>query len=232
MIPALTDAGRGPRLRLLDERRARPGRPRARLLARRRDDRRATSTANMDLIAPLPVFNLYNDQWPVYTSPRRRAAGEGVARARAASRRSSTAACCARARSCPAPTSSARSSAPSVLHRPRRPRHRLDPLPGRARSGRAPGCTAASSTRTSTSRTGTASASTRTTTASASRSATTASPSSRRAATSPTESSTHPMFEPSPSGHSGTARKLGRGQVPARRGDDGGERRRRRRRRR
>ena len=23
--------------------------------------------ANMDLIAPLPVFNLYNDEWPVYT---------------------------------------------------------------------------------------------------------------------------------------------------------------------
>jgi glucose-1-phosphate adenylyltransferase len=23
--------------------------------------------ANMDLIAPVPVFNLYNDQWPVYT---------------------------------------------------------------------------------------------------------------------------------------------------------------------
>jgi glucose-1-phosphate adenylyltransferase len=24
--------------------------------------------ANMDLLAPVPVFNLYNDQWPVYTS--------------------------------------------------------------------------------------------------------------------------------------------------------------------
>ena len=24
--------------------------------------------ANMDLIAPWPVFNLYNDKWPVYTS--------------------------------------------------------------------------------------------------------------------------------------------------------------------
>jgi glucose-1-phosphate adenylyltransferase len=24
-------------------------------------------SANMDLIAPLPAFNLYNDQWPVYT---------------------------------------------------------------------------------------------------------------------------------------------------------------------
>ena len=24
-------------------------------------------TANMDLIAPLPAFNLYNDEWPVYT---------------------------------------------------------------------------------------------------------------------------------------------------------------------
>jgi glucose-1-phosphate adenylyltransferase len=24
--------------------------------------------ANMDLIAPVPVFNLYNDKWPVYTS--------------------------------------------------------------------------------------------------------------------------------------------------------------------
>jgi glucose-1-phosphate adenylyltransferase len=23
--------------------------------------------ANMDLVAPLPIFNLYNDQWPVYT---------------------------------------------------------------------------------------------------------------------------------------------------------------------
>ena len=26
--------------------------------------------ANMDLISPVPVFNLYNDQWPVYTSRR------------------------------------------------------------------------------------------------------------------------------------------------------------------
>ena len=24
--------------------------------------------AHMDLVAPLPVFNLYNDQWPIYTS--------------------------------------------------------------------------------------------------------------------------------------------------------------------
>jgi glucose-1-phosphate adenylyltransferase len=24
--------------------------------------------AHMDLVAPLPVFNLYNDEWPIYTS--------------------------------------------------------------------------------------------------------------------------------------------------------------------
>ena len=24
--------------------------------------------AHMDLVAPLPVFNLYNNQWPIYTS--------------------------------------------------------------------------------------------------------------------------------------------------------------------
>ena len=24
--------------------------------------------AHMDLVAPLPVFNLYNSQWPIYTS--------------------------------------------------------------------------------------------------------------------------------------------------------------------
>ena len=67
-------------------------------------------TANMDLIAPLPAFNLYNDEWPVYTYRDAAAAGEGRHGARLASRRSSTAACCARARSCRAPTSSGRSS--------------------------------------------------------------------------------------------------------------------------
>jgi glucose-1-phosphate adenylyltransferase len=66
--------------------------------------------ANMDLIAPVPIFNLYNEKWPVYTSAvrsRRRRCHAGAA----ASRRSSTAACCARGRSCPARTSNGRSSA-------------------------------------------------------------------------------------------------------------------------
>ena len=38
--------------------------------------------ANMDLIAPHPVFNLYNDRWPVYTQrgPEPPAAGRSAAR--------------------------------------------------------------------------------------------------------------------------------------------------------
>ena len=107
----------------------------------------------MDLIAPHPVFNLYNDRWPVYTHrgaepPAKVSRGpggepsyvdgsllcEGSIVSGAHVERSII--------------------APGRVRRPRRPRHRLDPLPGRRGSGPAPACTAASSTRTCTSRRG------------------------------------------------------------------------------
>ncbi len=93
--------------------------------------------ANMDLIAPHPVFNLYNDQWPVYTyrgaePPAKVSRGpggepsyvdgsllcEGSIVSGAHVERSII--------------------APGVLRRPRRPRHRLDPVPGRPRRPRRP----------------------------------------------------------------------------------------------
>ena len=94
--------------------------------------------ANMDLIAPVPVFNLYNDKWPMYTSlkalppakvsrghrrragvRRRQPAVPGVDRVGLARR--------------------AVDHRPQRVHRPRRPCHRLDHLPrGDHRSGRPP----------------------------------------------------------------------------------------------
>ena len=95
-----------------NERRARPGRPRARLLARRRHDRLVLRREHgpdrpAAGVQPLqrPVAGVHVPRQP----RRRRRCHAG----RAASRRSSTAACCARARSCRARTSSARSSPPA-----------------------------------------------------------------------------------------------------------------------
>ena len=102
--------------------------------------------ANMDLIAPVPIFNLYNERWPVYTS-RRALPPAKVSRDAAENRRSSTAACCARVRSSRARTSSARSSdrvrtSITTLTSPIR-----SSFPTSA-SAPACACTAASSTRT------------------------------------------------------------------------------------
>ena len=105
-------------------------------------------TANMDLIAPLPVFNLYNAAWPVYSyrgaePPAKVSRGPGR---RAVVRRRQ-----------PAVPGVDRVRRPrravDRLHRllrdARRPRHRLDPVPGRARRAGGAAATAASSTRTS-----------------------------------------------------------------------------------
>ena len=78
VIPALTKAGRGPRLRLLDQRRARPGRARARLLARRRDDRRLLRRQHGPHRAAPGVQPLQRPLAGVHV-PRCRTAGEGVA---------------------------------------------------------------------------------------------------------------------------------------------------------
>ena len=112
--PGAHRAGRGARVRLL-----------ARTSCPGQDDRekgywRDVGTidsyydANMDLLAPVPVFNLYNDDWPVFTSHELAAAGEGVARRgrRAVVRRRQPAV--RRAPSCRAATSSGRSSSPGV----------------------------------------------------------------------------------------------------------------------
>ena len=61
-------AGRGERLRLPRQRRAGQHRPRPRLLARRRDARLVLRRPHgPDRVNP--VFNLYNREWPIYTSP-------------------------------------------------------------------------------------------------------------------------------------------------------------------
>ena len=148
VIPALTARRRRPRLRLLDERRARAGRARAGLLARRRDDRRLLRRQHgPDRPAP-GVQPLQRQVAGVHATaaPSRRRRCRG---ARAASRRTSTAACCARARSCRAPTSSARSSRPACTSTttPTSPTRSCSRA---SASVPAPGCTAASSTRTST----------------------------------------------------------------------------------
>ena len=70
---------RGACVRLLQEHRARPGRAREGLLARRRHASTRTSTRTWTCSRRVPVFNLYNDQWPVFTSHAAAAAGEGVA---------------------------------------------------------------------------------------------------------------------------------------------------------
>ena len=136
VIPALTQAGLAHVYDFLDERGARPGGARARVLAGCRDDRRLLPRQHGP-DRPHPVFNLYNDRWPVArtAAPSRRPRCHGV---RAVSRRTSTGACSARARSSPARTSSARSRA-RRLRRSRRARDRLDPVPVRPRRpGRPP----------------------------------------------------------------------------------------------
>ena len=60
IIPALTAAGRGPRVRLLHQRGPRPGRPYERGYWRDVGTIDSYYEANMDLLAPVPVFNLYN----------------------------------------------------------------------------------------------------------------------------------------------------------------------------
>ncbi len=94
-------------------------------------------SANMDLISPHPVFNLYNDRWPVYTHrgaepPAKVSRGpggepshvdgsllcEGSIISGAHVERSIV--------------------APGCVRRSRRPRHRLDPLSGCARWARCP----------------------------------------------------------------------------------------------
>ena len=107
--------GRRPRLRLLHQHRARAGRARARLLARRRDARRLLRRQHGPDRAGAGVQPLQRPVAGLHAAPQGAPAGEGVARRRAASRRSSTGRCCVRARSCRARTSSARSSAPSVF---------------------------------------------------------------------------------------------------------------------
>ena len=112
VIPALTAAGRRPRVRLLDQRRARAGRARARLLARRRDARRLLRGQHGPhragaAVQPLqrPVAGVQPAAAPL--PPAKVSTGPG------GERRTSTAACCAPARSCRAGTSSGRSSAPA-----------------------------------------------------------------------------------------------------------------------
>ena len=104
--------------------------------------------ANMDLVAPLPVFNLYNDRWPVYTSftplpPAKIARGPAFE----------------------PPFVDASRALPGLDHlgrahrahhprargvrRARQPHHRVDPVPWTCGSAPGRACTAASSTRTS-----------------------------------------------------------------------------------
>ena len=68
IVPAFVRRERGRRLRLQGQRR-RPARP-----TRDRGYWRDVGTlgsyyaAHMDVVSPLPIFNLYNFDWPIYTS--------------------------------------------------------------------------------------------------------------------------------------------------------------------
>ena len=59
--------------------------------------------AHLDLVSVEPIFNLYNTDWPIFTSHPQLPGAKFVENAFAARHRSS-----APARSCPAPTSTAR----------------------------------------------------------------------------------------------------------------------------
>ena len=93
--------------------------------------------ANMDLIAPLPAFNLYNDEWPVYTyhgadPPAKVSRGPGLG---AGVRR--------RLPAVPGVDRLGRprrafDHRPRLLRLQRRPRHRQHPVPRRARRRRRP----------------------------------------------------------------------------------------------
>ena len=186
--------------------------------------------ANMDLIAPHPVFNLYNDKWPVFTyrgaePPAKVSRGPGR---RAVVRR--------------------RQPAVPGVDRVGRPRRALDHRPRRATStttptsptrscsrasasAPAPGCTVASSTRTSRCRRGSASASTaydreRFTVSDGRHHRHREGPQAHVARSRPSECFVHRSvggWRPARR-HSDAPQTLGWGaQVPARCGDDGGE---------
>ena len=68
--------------------------------------------AHTDLISVHPVFNLYNNDWPIYTLARPAAAGEVRARRRGPHRPRRSTRSCPAARWSPAPGSRARSCRP------------------------------------------------------------------------------------------------------------------------
>ncbi len=103
--------------------------------------------ANMDLLAPVPVFNLYNDDWPVFTSH------QSLPPAKISTRRRRRAVVCRRQ---PVVQWFHRVGWPCrevdrftrCRRAPRRPRHRQHPVPRCRWWRRAPASTGASSTRT------------------------------------------------------------------------------------
>ena len=86
--------------------------------------------ANMDLIAPVPVFNLYNDEWPVYTS-RRALPPAKVSRGRGGEPSFVDGSLLCQGSIVSGSHVERSIIGPGVLHRPRRARHRLDHLPRR-----------------------------------------------------------------------------------------------------